>query len=89
MLFVDDLGYGDVGFTGHPTVQTPNIDALAEDGVVLERHYVYHCCGPTRAATMTGRLPYHGNQHNVNDLNSTAGADPHTHEERISTARSP
>ena len=29
MFFVDDLGYGDLGFTGNPTVETPNIDALA------------------------------------------------------------
>jgi hypothetical protein len=27
--FVDDLGYGDLGVTGHPTAHTPNIDALA------------------------------------------------------------
>jgi hypothetical protein len=32
MLFVDDLGYGDVGFTGHPTTHTPAIDALAYGG---------------------------------------------------------
>ena len=44
-------------------------------GIILERHYVYHMCGPTRAATMSGRLPYHGNQNNANDLNSTAGVD--------------
>jgi arylsulfatase B len=74
LMLADDLGNYEVGFH-NPRAITPNIDALAEDGVVLERHYVYHCCGPTRAATMTGRLPYHGNQHNVNDLNSTAGAD--------------
>ena len=28
MLFVDDLGYGDLGFTGNPTTHTPNLDAL-------------------------------------------------------------
>ncbi len=32
MLFVDDLGYGDVGFNGHPTTHTPNIDQLAYTG---------------------------------------------------------
>ncbi len=35
MLFVDDLGYGDTGFTGHPTTQTPALDALAFGGKVL------------------------------------------------------
>ena len=29
MLFVDDLGYGDLGFTGHPSTLTPNIDRIA------------------------------------------------------------
>ena len=74
LMLADDLGNYEVGFH-NPRAITPNIDALAADGVVLERHYVYHMCGPTRAATMTGRLPFHGNQDNVNDLNSTAGAD--------------
>ena len=35
MLFVDDLGYGDVGFNGHPTTKTPNIDKLAHEGKIL------------------------------------------------------
>ena len=74
LMLADDLGNYEVGFHNRLAI-TPNIDALAADGVILERHYVYHMCGPTRAATMTGRLPYHGNQKNVNDLNSTAGAD--------------
>ena len=32
-------------------------------------------CGPTRSATLSGRLPYHVNQRNGNDINSTAGVD--------------
>ena len=59
----------------NPLAITPNIDALAADGIIMENHYVYHMCGPTRAATMSGRLPPHGNQDNANDLNSTAGVD--------------
>ena len=56
MLFVDDLGYGDVGFTGHPTVQTPNIDALARGGKVLSSYYSgCPVCSGSRAALMTGR----------------------------------
>ena len=30
LLFMDDLGYGDLGFTGHPTTNTPNLDRLPE-----------------------------------------------------------
>ena len=40
-------------------VITPNMDALATTGVVLDRHYTYRWCAPTRSALMTGRLPYH------------------------------
>ena len=39
MLFVDDLGYGDVGFNGHPTTKTPNIDKLAFEGKILSSWY--------------------------------------------------
>ncbi|EDQ85419.1 uncharacterized protein MONBRDRAFT_11941 [Monosiga brevicollis MX1] len=56
MLFVDDLGYGDLGFTGHPTTQTPNIDALAHGGRVLSTWYSgCPVCSGSRAALMTGR----------------------------------
>lgn len=56
MLFVDDLGYGDTGFTGHPTAQTPNIDALAFGGKVLTTWYSgCAVCSGSRAALMTGR----------------------------------
>ena len=73
-MLADDLGNYEVGFH-NPLAITPNIDALASEGIILERHYVYHMCGPTRSATMSGRLPYHVNQDNGNDLNSTAGVD--------------
>merc|ERR1719247_1990809 len=56
MLFVDDLGYGDTGFTGHPTVSTPNIDRLAFGGKVLTSWYSgCAVCSGSRAALMTGR----------------------------------
>lgn len=56
MLFVDDLGYGDTGFTGHPTVNTPNIDRLAFGGKVLTTWYSgCAVCSGSRAALMTGR----------------------------------
>eukprot|EP00049_Salpingoeca_infusionum_P011946 m.211356 g.211356 ORF g.211356 m.211356 type:complete len:613 (+) comp15059_c2_seq9:316-2154(+) len=56
MLFVDDLGYGDVGFTGHPTTKTPNIDKLASEGKVLTSWYSgCSVCSGSRAALMTGR----------------------------------
>lgn len=67
LVMGDDHGYGDCGFTGHPFVQTPNLDAMAKEGVVFNRFYA-SCpvCSPTRAAVMTGRhafrvnVPNHG-----------------------------
>lgn len=55
-ILVDDLGYGDVGYLGSE-IQTPNIDALAARGVVLDHGYVFPICSPTRAALMTGQNP--------------------------------
>lgn len=56
LIVADDLGFGDVGYQGG-YADTPNIDALAREGVVLERFYVQPLCSPTRAALMTGRQP--------------------------------
>jgi len=56
MLFVDDLGYGDVGFNGHPTTRTPRIDKLAFNGKILSSWYSgCPVCSGSRAALMTGR----------------------------------
>merc|ERR1719295_803579 len=58
IFFVDDMGYGDVGFTGHPNINTPNIDQLASEGMVLSTWYTGQpVCSPSRAAMLTGRYP--------------------------------
>jgi len=55
----DDLGFGDVGFTGNQTVRTPHLDRLAREGVRLDRFYAAApVCSPTRASCLTGRHPY-------------------------------
>lgn len=60
---VDDLGYSGLGFTGYNhEVKTPTIDALAKEGVILDNHYTYKFCSPSRAAFLTGRIPGHGIQ---------------------------
>ncbi|NME72141.1 sulfatase family protein [Flammeovirga aprica] len=56
VILADDLGYGDVGFTGCEDIKTPQLDALAENGVVCTNAYVTHpYCGPSRAGILTGR----------------------------------
>ncbi|MCP5432822.1 MAG: sulfatase-like hydrolase/transferase [Alphaproteobacteria bacterium] len=55
ILFADDLGYGDLGVQGDKETLTPNIDAMAADGVRLTDYYADHpVCSPSRAALMTG-----------------------------------
>jgi len=56
IILADDLGYGDVGFTGSAQIKTPHIDALANTGVTFTQGYVSApVCGPSRAGLITGR----------------------------------
>ena len=58
VILTDDLGYGDLGVYGHPTIQTPQIDRLATEGVRLTEFYsAAPACTPARAALLTGRYP--------------------------------
>ena len=75
LIIADDLGYGDLGCTGSTKIATPNIDALAKNGVLCTQAYVASSvCSPSRAGLMTGRDPrrfgYEGN------LNKRADAYP-------------
>ena len=58
-LHLAGQGYANVGFNNPKNVYTPNMDKLAQDGIILKRHYTFRWCAPTRSALMTGRLPYH------------------------------
>ena len=58
LVVADDLGWSDVGFHGSK-IQTPNIDKLAAEGVVLDNYYVLPVCTPTRSALLTGMYPIH------------------------------
>ena len=44
---------------------TPNMDALVEQGIELDRAYSYAKCSPSRCSLQSGRLPVHVNTANV------------------------
>ena len=56
IILADDLGYGDLGVTGAPDIQTPSIDGLAAEGVRFTHAYANApVCSPTRAALLSGQ----------------------------------
>lgn len=70
-IFADDLAWGSVGFNNNQTyLLTPNLDALASGGMILNRSYASTVCSPSRANLMTGTH----NGHAANDRNGNIGA---------------
>ncbi|MCW0484244.1 sulfatase family protein [Gaoshiqia sediminis] len=58
IIFIDDMGYGDLSCYGNTVVKTPNMDALAQKGVRFTNFYVNSpICSPSRVALNTGTYP--------------------------------
>ena len=55
LIIADDQGWGDLSISGNSNLSTPNIDALAQNGVSFENFYVQPVCSPTRAEILCGR----------------------------------
>jgi len=54
-ILADDLGYGELGVFGQNIIETPHIDELAKQGMILTDHYTGSpVCAPARAVLMTG-----------------------------------
>ena len=70
-ILTDDLGYGDVGILFQKQregvqVQTPELDAMAAEGTILNRHYCpAPICAPSRASLITGMHQGHSNVRNM------------------------
>ncbi|OVE75308.1 N-acetylgalactosamine-6-sulfatase [bacterium E08(2017)] len=81
LIFVDDLGYGDIGCFGNEIIRTPNIDRMAEEGLMLTDFYVQPTCGPSRTALMTGCYPLR-----VATKDNTVNHHPVVHTDEITIA---
>ncbi len=58
LIYVDDMGYGDLSCYGHPTIRTPHIDSLAAEGVKMNSFYAPAAVSsPSRAGLLTARYP--------------------------------
>lgn len=57
LIFIDDMGYGDIGAFGSTRNRTPHLDAMAAGGMKLTSFYAHPVCTPSRAALMTGAYP--------------------------------
>ncbi|MFK7844856.1 MAG: arylsulfatase [Rhodothermales bacterium] len=60
MILADDQGWGDLSSSGNTNLSTPNIDALAAEGVKFDNFFVSPVCSPTRAEMLTGRYHLRG-----------------------------
>lgn len=58
-ILADDLGYGDLGCYGQQKIETPNIDALAREGMLFTQHYAFPVCAPSRCLLLTGKHSGH------------------------------
>jgi len=75
-IFADDWGWGDLSIHGHPYIQTPNIDRLANEGINFQQFNVLNpVCSPSRTAALTGQFParwsvhqHFGSQNAENDM---------------------
>jgi arylsulfatase A-like enzyme len=55
-IMADDMGWGQTSYYGHPLLKTPHLDAMAANGLRLDRFYAGNpVCSPTRASVLTGR----------------------------------
>ena len=58
LILADDHGYGDLSVHNGPSIETPNLDRIADGGMRFTRFYANSSvCSPSRASLMTGRFP--------------------------------
>ncbi len=76
IFIADDQGMGDLSCYGHPTLKTPHIDRLAQEGMRFDSAFLtISSCSPTRCSMLTGRYPHNTG---AEDLHQPLPADQKT-----------
>ena len=58
IIFIDDMGYGDIGSFGQKVIKTPNLDRMATEGMKFTSFYAsFPLCSPSRVSLLTGCYP--------------------------------
>ncbi|MDD4102410.1 MAG: sulfatase-like hydrolase/transferase, partial [Kiritimatiellae bacterium] len=84
LFYLDDSGYGDYAHAGNPTIQTPHISKLAQDGVSFTQFYVTSpACSASRYSLMTGRYP---GRSGLGSWVIGPGAERHLHTKEVTLA---
>lgn len=78
VIMADDIGYWNVGAysRGMMGAPTPNLDRIANEGIIFTDHYAHPSCTPGRAAFITGQLPIRTGLTTVSTPGSPVGIDP-------------
>jgi len=72
----DDVAFGDIGIPAIQNIrgfETPNLNKLADEGMLFTRMYTEVGCTPSRAAVMTGRIPIRNGMYNIGMLRESHG----------------
>lgn len=83
VIVADDLGYSDLGVYGSE-IETPNLDALAESGLLATSFYVAPDGGPTQAMLLTGVEHHQLGMAKVRRWAASTGLDRTAYEQRLS-----
>merc|ERR1712173_34870 len=77
-ILADDIGFNDVSWNNPEEVHTPNLQALGDEGIILDYNYVQPVCSPSRGALNTGKFGHRiGMQHSVLLPDVPECLDPH------------
>ena len=64
LIFIDDMGYGDIGPFGSTKNRTPNLDRMAKEGMKLTSFYAAPVCSVSRSQVITAVTPFSFSQRN-------------------------